>query len=117
MSVTYNLLEGVLWSDGSAFTADDVVFAWEYCADVLTGCSSFVPEAMDSVEALDELTVRVNFNSPQPFPFIIFAGYTSPIISQRAPVRRVCPVRQPQVAPNKTSSPSAPVLHGDRVAG
>ncbi len=82
MSVTYNLLEGVLWSDGSAFTADDVVFTWEYCADVLTGCSGFVPEAVDSVEALDELTVRVNFNSPQPFPFIIFAGYTSPIISR-----------------------------------
>ena len=82
LSVTYNLLEGVVWSDGSPFTADDVVFTWEYCADEATGCSGFVPDAVVDVVAVDDLTVTVNFNSPQPFPFIMFAGYTSPIISR-----------------------------------
>ena len=33
MSVTWKLKEGVLWSDGTPFTADDVVFTWQYCAD------------------------------------------------------------------------------------
>ncbi len=82
MSVTYKLLEGVVWSDGSPFTADDVVFSWEYCADEATGCSGFVPEAVVDVVADGDYTVTVNFDSPQPFPFIMFAGYTSPIISR-----------------------------------
>ena len=29
-SITYKLKEGVLWSDGTPFTADDVLFTWEY---------------------------------------------------------------------------------------
>src|SRR5215204_7808147 len=29
-SVTYPLLEGVLWSDGEPFTANDVVFTWQW---------------------------------------------------------------------------------------
>lgn len=82
MSVTYNLIPGVVWSDGSPFTADDVVFSWEYCNDEATGCSGFVPEAVVDVVAVDDLTVTVNFDSPQPFPFTIFAGYTYPIISR-----------------------------------
>ena len=27
-SVTYKLQDGILWSDGEPFTADDVVFTW-----------------------------------------------------------------------------------------
>ncbi len=33
LSVTYNLRQGVLWSDGEPFTANDVVFTWEYASD------------------------------------------------------------------------------------
>ena len=32
-TVTYNLLEGVVWSDGEPFTADDVVFTWKWVTD------------------------------------------------------------------------------------
>ena len=32
-SVTYNLLEGVTWSDGTPFTAEDVRFTWEWQID------------------------------------------------------------------------------------
>jgi len=81
-TVTYNLLEGVTWSDGSPFTADDVVFSWEYCADETTGCSGDPSVALDDVVAVDDLTVQVNFNIPQPFPFTIFSGYTGVIVSR-----------------------------------
>src|SRR6516225_7868143 len=33
MSVTWKLKQGVLWHDGRPFTAEDVVFNWQYAAD------------------------------------------------------------------------------------
>jgi peptide/nickel transport system substrate-binding protein len=84
MTVTYNLLEDVVWSDGSPFTADDVVFSWEYCEDTATGCSVAPAEALDSVVAIDDHTVQLNWNSPQPYPFTVFTGYQGGGIIQRA---------------------------------
>ncbi|MEE8374922.1 MAG: ABC transporter substrate-binding protein [Acidimicrobiia bacterium] len=81
-SITWKLKEGVLWSDGTPFTADDVVFTWEYCADPETGCSADV-STIDTVVADDDLTVTINFIDPQAFPFSVFVSYTYPII-QRA---------------------------------
>jgi ABC-type transport system substrate-binding protein len=36
MSVTWKLKKGVEWHDGRPFTADDVVFNWEYASDPAT---------------------------------------------------------------------------------
>src|SRR5438067_12884011 len=36
MSVTWKLKKDVQWHDGSPFTADDVVFNWEYASDPAT---------------------------------------------------------------------------------
>ena len=84
-SITWNLQEGVVWSDGTPFTSDDVVFTYEYCIDELTGCTGDAYTAPDvtSVEAIDEYTVVVTFAEPAPYPFKPFVGYTAPII-QRA---------------------------------
>jgi len=82
-SVTWTLRDDVLWSDGTPFTADDVVFSWEYCSDEATGCSSDAFTTVDTVVAVDDFTVTVNFTEPQPYPFSAFVAYTSPII-QRA---------------------------------
>ena len=81
-SITWTLQEGLLWSDGTPVTADDVVFSWEYCSDELTGCVADF-STVASVEAVDDLNVRINFNEPQPFPFIHFVTYTYPVL-QRA---------------------------------
>jgi peptide/nickel transport system substrate-binding protein len=81
-SITWTLKEGVLWSDGTPLTADDVVFSWEYCSNPETGCVSDF-STVESVVAEDDLTVTINFTSPQPFPFIHFVTYTYPVI-QRA---------------------------------
>ncbi|MBN4047646.1 peptide ABC transporter substrate-binding protein [Acidimicrobiaceae bacterium AH-315-P05] len=83
MSITYTLIPGVLWSDGTPLTADDVVFSWEYCTDELTGCSSSGFVSVVDVVADDDLTVTINFDSPQPYPFVPFAGTSSAVI-QRA---------------------------------
>jgi len=81
-SITWQLQEGVLWSDGSALTAADVVFTYEYCTNEDTGCaqaSAF--EGIASVEALDDLTVQITFDAPTPYPYNAFVGGTRPIIS------------------------------------
>src|ERR671925_411591 len=35
-SVTWKLKKNVVWHDGKPFTADDIVFNWEYAADPAT---------------------------------------------------------------------------------
>ena len=82
MSITWTLKEGLLWSDGSDVTADDVVFTWQYCTDEATGCTAseaFI--GVESVEALDSSTILITFDSPTPYPYNAFVGANTPIIS------------------------------------
>ncbi|MEM7126343.1 MAG: peptide ABC transporter substrate-binding protein [Chloroflexota bacterium] len=80
--ITWTLKEGVQWSDGSDFTAADVVFTWEYCSNPDTGCTSIQAfEGISSVEAVDDLTVLITFENPTPFPYNAFVGANTPIIS------------------------------------
>src|SRR5687768_8977193 len=37
-SVTWTLKRGVTWHDGKPFTADDVVFNWQYASDPASAC-------------------------------------------------------------------------------
>ncbi len=62
MSITYKLRQDIVWSDGTPFTADDVVFTWEYCVDPLTGCTSQNFLGVANVEALDTHTVKITFD-------------------------------------------------------
>src|SRR5439155_1571181 len=39
-SVTWKLKKNVQWHDGKPFTADDVVFNWEYAADPASACTT-----------------------------------------------------------------------------
>jgi peptide/nickel transport system substrate-binding protein len=82
-SITWTLKEDVLWSDGTPFTADDVLFTWEYCSDELTGCAADISK-IESVDVVDDLTVTFNFTEPQPYPYGAgFVSYGSVVI-QRA---------------------------------
>jgi peptide/nickel transport system substrate-binding protein len=82
-SITYKLKPDVLWSDGTPFTADDVLFTWEYCSDELTGCAADLSK-IESVDVIDDLTVRFNFTEPQSYPYGAgFVSYGSPVV-QRA---------------------------------
>ena len=82
-SITWKLKEGVLWSDGTPFTADDVGFRAEYCMHPEGGCAQLARyEGVKSVEALDPLTVKVTFTGPKPNPFVAFVGGTSPILQK-----------------------------------
>jgi peptide/nickel transport system substrate-binding protein len=72
-TVTFNLLPDVVWSDGTPFTADDVVFTWQWNVDEANGSIDAVSwQLISNVEAIDELTVKVTYVEPtlgwfQPF--------------------------------------------------
>jgi peptide/nickel transport system substrate-binding protein len=80
-SITWNLKEGIVWSDGTPLTAADVVFSGEYCLNPEMGCNALSSFAdVESIEALDDLSVKINFSKPKPFPYGPFVGTTAPII-------------------------------------
>jgi len=82
-SITWGLKSGVVWSDGTPFTADDVVFTYDYCLHPEGGCqqSQFFTD-VTSVTKVDDLTVTVDFAVAKPFPYGPFVGAAVPILQK-----------------------------------
>jgi len=81
LSVTWKLKPGVQWHDGAPFTAEDVVFNWEYAADPATAATTIGSYQDITVEKIDQSTVRVKFQKPTPFwadPFVGSRGMIVP---------------------------------------
>jgi peptide/nickel transport system substrate-binding protein len=66
-SVTWKLKRGVKWHDGQDFSADDVVFNWEYGKNPATASVTSGSYRDVNVVKVDDLTVRVEFERPTPF--------------------------------------------------
>jgi peptide/nickel transport system substrate-binding protein len=79
-SVTWKLKKGVEWHDGQPFTADDVVFNWQYAADPATAATTIGDYRDLTVEKIDPNSVRVRFEKPTPFWAGLFVGYSGMII-------------------------------------
>jgi peptide/nickel transport system substrate-binding protein len=80
-SVTWKLKRNVAWHDGKPFTADDVVFNWEYAADPATGAVTLDSyRQVEKAEKLDSHTVKLSFAKPTPFPFEPFCGNRGMVI-------------------------------------
>ena len=83
-SVTWRLRNDVVWSDGTPFTAADVVFTAAYCMDPAGACSAASRfQDVRSVEAVDRHRVRITFKAPTPFPYAPFVGSVSPVVQER----------------------------------
>src|SRR5215831_13184419 len=96
MSVTWKLKKNVAWHDGQPFTADDVVFTWEYVMDPATAAVTIGSyQNIVKIDKLDSHTVKIGFKSPPP-------GRSSPSTSSR-PSRATSRARR-----RRTSSRSAP---------
>ncbi|WP_439370244.1 peptide ABC transporter substrate-binding protein [Bradyrhizobium sp. DASA03120] len=73
MSVIWKLKQGVRWHDGKPFTADDVIFTWQYAADLATAAYTTGSYKDIKVEKIDDHAVKVIFRAPTPFwadPFV-----------------------------------------------
>lgn len=66
-AITVKLRDGVEWSDGKPFTADDVVFTYDLLlANPAMTWAAEVSKWVKSVEKLDDLTVRFNLTRASP---------------------------------------------------
>src|SRR6266508_3166249 len=79
--VVWNLKKGVQWHDGKPFTADDVIFNWEYAADPATAAVTIgAYRDIDRVERLSDHTVKIVFKQPTPFWYEAFCGQNRALI-------------------------------------
>ncbi|KIN73028.1 peptide ABC transporter substrate-binding protein [Sulfitobacter guttiformis] len=80
-SITWKLKEGLLWSDGSPVTTADVKFTAEYCMHPEGGCAQASKfDDLESMDVIDDLTIKVNFSVPKPNPYGPFMGAQAPIL-------------------------------------
>lgn len=82
-SVTWKLRRNVRWSDGVPFTADDVLFTYSYIIDPAVGVEATTVSnyaLVESVEKIDDYTVKVNFTQVNPAWYVPFVGTRGVII-------------------------------------
>ncbi len=74
MSVIWKMRTDVKWQDGKPVTADDVVFTYEAIANPETGAWIAGLDYIESVEKVDDYTVKVNYNAIYPGYLTQFGG-------------------------------------------
>ena len=79
-SVTWKLKQGVTWHDGKPFTADDVLFTWQYASDAATAAVTSGSYKDVTVEKIDQYAILVKFAQPTPFWADAFVGWAGCII-------------------------------------
>ena len=80
-SVIWKLKQNVQWHDGRPFTADDVIFNWEFAADPATSATTSGSYKDVKATKIDAYTVRVEFAKPTPYwadPFVGTVGMMIP---------------------------------------
>ena len=76
-TVTVNLQEGLLWSDGEPVTADDIVFTWQWVTDPANAStSSTVWAPIESIEATSATQAVITYTEPSIAWFLPLTGAT-----------------------------------------
>lgn len=74
-SVTWKLKRDVKWSDGEPFTADDVLFTYQFIRNPdVKSTSVNAYDTVKDVEVIDDYTVKVNFKDVNPAWALPFVG-------------------------------------------
>lgn len=89
-TVTWKLKDGITWSDGQPFTADDVVYTWQWITKPENGSTSTALYSdIDKIEAVDKTTVKITFKAAAAAWFVPFVGDGGEIIPKH--VLQTCP--------------------------
>ena len=82
LSWTFHLREGVTFHDGSAFTAEDVVYSYDRIIDEQLA-KAYRLAAVEDVVAVDEHTVRIDVSQPTPALLAAIGGYKGMAVVER----------------------------------
>ncbi len=82
-AVTFRLQPGLLWSDGTPMTARDVVFTHGWVMDPANNAvTSGGWGTIATIEAVDDVTVAVTFNTPTLNWYVPFSGVSGGILPE-----------------------------------
>ncbi len=74
-TVTINLKEGLLWSDGEPVTAEDIVFTWQWVTDKANNSiSASVWEPIEKIEAVSDTQAVITYKVPSLAWFVPISG-------------------------------------------
>ena len=80
-SVIWKLKPNVFWSDGEPFTAADVVFTYQFITNPeVAAASTEYYSGIETVEALDDYTVKITFKDLTPGWSVPFTGQNGAIL-------------------------------------
>src|SRR5699024_7233835 len=80
-SIVFQLQDGVRWHDGEPCSADDVVFSLgDMLPEVHARAHTILSKYMESVEKVDDLTVRLNLKEAFPAIMLMFEPGFAPIM-------------------------------------
>ncbi len=82
-SVTWKLKQNVQWADGESFTAEDVVFTYEFIKNPeVAAASQEYYSTIETVEAIDDYTVKITFKDVTPGWEVPFTGQNGMILPE-----------------------------------
>ncbi|MGI9647447.1 MAG: ABC transporter substrate-binding protein, partial [Acidimicrobiia bacterium] len=84
---TFPIREGVTFHDGTALTADDVLYSWDRAMtmDLPDGAAGVLSDTVDSMQVVDEFTFEVTLQEPNAaFLNAVVPAMVSSIVSQDA---------------------------------
>lgn len=106
-TITWKLKPGLKWQDGTALTADDVIFTWKYATDKATAAVTSQSFAdIKTIDKIDDSTVKITFNQATATPYQAFVGPLGAILPKH--------VFESQMGANAGQSPAnlAPIGSG-----
>ncbi len=77
-TITYTLLTGLVWSDGTPVTSEDARFTWQWVVDPAAGTTTSPAFTnIEDIEIVDERTFKIHLKGPDPAWYNIFGRGTS----------------------------------------
>ncbi|MGB3188218.1 MAG: peptide ABC transporter substrate-binding protein [Limnoraphis sp.] len=82
-SVTWKLKQNVKWADGELFTAEDVVFTYDFISNPNVASASLeYYSTIEKIEAIDDYTVKITFKDVNPGWSVPFTGQNGMILPE-----------------------------------
>ncbi len=83
-TITWKLKEGILWSDGTPLTVEDIIFTHRYLCSLPSTedvCDLVPVGNVGPVKDLP-LNIRITFTSPVTYPYTLFVGASLPVLQK-----------------------------------